>query len=486
MTSRVKVSDEPLSPSGRLFLRPEMDTIIHCALGVEYAMDVEAVKTTIRNSLMLKHPRFCSLLVHDKNGLEHWRRTEVDLDKHILVVENPAEATNNDGSDIEKIVNDYIAGLSVSCPLSLDKPLWEVHIMWEPPCAVFRFHHALGDGIDLMSILLGSCRKVEDPEAVPILDIGGSRKNRKGSFRKLWFQRGVLMGFLKMVLYTLNILMGFLKVVLYSLFFYLEMVLRSLWVRDRKTVISGGEGVELWPREVVTAHLLIEDMKVVKKAIANATINDVLLGMISAGFSKYLDHRSPNSLKKNQRITGVATVNLRKQLGLEDLTKMIESNSRARKGNKFGIILLPIYYAKDVEPLQHVKRAKATLDLKKKSLEGYFSYKVADLAITLLGCKFVSSFNYRIHSNCSYVISNVVGPKEKLTIAGNPIKYVRVNVTGLPQAVSMHMVSYAGQADMQIVVAKDIIPDPKFFAKCIEDSLLEMKEAALAAVKLGG
>lgn len=40
----------------------------------------------------------------------------------------------------------------------------------------------------------------------------------------------------------------------------------------------------------------------------------------------------------------------------------------------------------------------------------------------------------------------------------------------------MHMVSYKGKADMQILVAKDIIPDPHILAKCFEDALHEMKE----------
>lgn len=43
----------------------------------------------------------------------------------------------------------------------------------------------------------------------------------------------------------------------------------------------------------------------------------------------------------------------------------------------------------------------------------------------------------------------------------------------------MHMCSYAGNADMQILVAKGIIPEPKVLARCFEDALLEMKEAAL-------
>ena len=36
---------------------------------------------------------------------------------------------------------------------------------------------------------------------------------------------------------------------------------------------------------------------------------------------------------------------------------------------------------------------------------------------------------------------------------------------------------------LQILVAKDIIPDPEFLAECFEDSLLEMKEAASAIIK---
>lgn len=44
----------------------------------------------------------------------------------------------------------------------------------------------------------------------------------------------------------------------------------------------------------------------------------------------------------------------------------------------------------------------------------------------------------------------------------------------------MHMVSYGGAADLQILAAKEIIPDPKVLAKCFEDALLEMKELAEA------
>ncbi|MFQ6662298.1 hypothetical protein Gotur_030165 [Gossypium turneri] len=47
----------------------------------------------------------------------------------------------------------------------------------------------------------------------------------------------------------------------------------------------------------------------------------------------------------------------------------------------------------------------------------------------------------------------------------------------------MHMLSYAGRVEMQLLVAKDIIPDPEFLAKCFQDALLEMKTAAIATNK---
>jgi hypothetical protein len=50
------------------------------------------------------------------------------------------------------------------------------------------------------------------------------------------------------------------------------------------------------------------------------------------------------------------------------------------------------------------------------------------------------------------------------------------------QALVLNMVSYAGKADMQVQVAKDIIPDPQFLAKCFEDALLEMKEQVTAKI----
>ncbi|KAK8624936.1 hypothetical protein V6N13_089821 [Hibiscus sabdariffa] len=467
-------SDEPLTPAGRLFLQPHTNVVIHCILRGKNPADIDAIKSTIKTSLMVQHPRFCSLLVRDKNGFEHWRRTKIDVDRHVIVINNRLDKSDSfvdepQGStteeDDEAAANQYVADLSVSCPLSMDKPLWELHVLMAHRCAVFRIHHALGDGISLMSMLMASCRRTDDSDALPRM-VPDKRPEITGVKGRDWF-------------WLFGVLWWFLKTVLYTWAFSVEFVLRSFLVSDERTVLAGGEGVELWPRKLATAKFLLDDMKVVKRAVPNTTINDVLLGVVSSGLSRYLDHRTPNALREGLRMTGVAMVNIRAQPGLQDLSELMKNKSEARWGNKFGVILLPVYYKKcGNDPLEHLRRAKATVDKKKHSLEAFFSYWIGDLAMSLLGAKYACMLNYKLLCNTSFTISNVVGPLEEISLAGNPLSSIKVSTSSLPQAITMHMLSYAGKAEMQILVAKDIIPDPEFLAKCFEDALLDMKEAA--------
>ncbi|KAE8723746.1 O-acyltransferase family protein, putative isoform 4 [Hibiscus syriacus] len=257
-------SDEPLTPAGRLFLQPQTDVVIHCILRGKNACDIDAIKSAVKSSLMVQHPRFCSLFVRDKNGFEHWRRTQIDVDRHVIVINNrldnsgefvdERQASSSEDDD-EAAVNQYVADLTVSCPLSMDKPLWELHVLMAHKHAVFRIHHALGDGISLMSMLMVSCRRTDDADALPSM-VPDKRPEIKGGKGRAWF-------------WLFGGLWWFLKMVLFTLVFSMEFVVRSFFVSDEKTVITGGDGVELWPRILVTAKFLLDDMKAVKRAVPN-------------------------------------------------------------------------------------------------------------------------------------------------------------------------------------------------------------------------
>ncbi|XP_023730754.1 wax ester synthase/diacylglycerol acyltransferase 11 [Lactuca sativa] len=450
--------DEPLTPAGRVLVQPAMDQIINCVLGLDRPVGIQLVRSVISDSLILNHPRFTSLLVKDNHGRERWKKVELDIDRHIIFLPDAVDGSNDDD---EAAVNDYIADLTVSCPLSTDKPLWEVHILPAHKCVVLRLHHSLGDGVSLLSLMLTMCRKVSDADKMPTIELPpSSRSDRRESAGKRFWK--------------------LLKMIWFTLIYTFEFFLRSMWVRDKKTVMRGGAGVELWPRKLATARFSLDDMKMVKNAFVNTTINDVLFGVISSGLSRYLDDHSPKPIKEGLRITGAAMVNLRPSQGLQVFTELMKSGSKSRWGNKFALMLLPIYYHKNgSDPLQYLKRAKMMIDRKKFSLEAFLSYKIGCFIMKCLGPKFVSSINYRIACNTSFTISNVIGPREEFMIAGVPVTYIRTTSSSLPHAITMHMVSYAGKADMQILVAKDIIPYPEKLAKYFEDALLEMKEATL-------
>ena len=67
---------------------------------------------------------------------------------------------------------------------------------------------------------------------------------------------------------------------------------------------------------------------------------------------------------------------------------MMESKSGSRWGNKFGMILLPIYYHKALAtPLHYVKKAKTMIDKKKRSLEAHFSYNIGYFVMNYVGSK---------------------------------------------------------------------------------------------------
>ncbi|KAK9163400.1 hypothetical protein Syun_004302 [Stephania yunnanensis] len=378
-SSEVLDYEEPVTPAGRLFHRPEMEQVINCAVGVKNPIaDAEAIKEEIKKSLMIKHPRFRSVLVRDKRGREHWRRlSHVDLDSHVesvcVIESEPGQAVVG----VPRVAASEVP--RAACPSLLGR--------W--------------DFVDV-------------------------------------FVPGVLEGF---------------------------------GVKDVKTCISGGDGVELLPRKLATAKFKLDDLKFVKNAVSNATINDVLFGVISSGLSRYLDLKSPNELQEGLEITGLAMVNLRKQPGLQELSKLMKDKSSSRWGNKFGFMMVPVYYHKHAtrDPLEYASKAKATIDQKKLSLEAHFTYILGYLAMTLLGPKVAACLNYRIICNTSFTVSNIFGPQEEITCAGNPVTYLR--------AITMHMVSYVGNAEMQVLAAKDIIPEPKVLAKCFEEALLEMKSA---------
>lgn len=450
--------DQPVTPAGRFFLVPRSRQFVHAVLGFRNPIDVGAMKNAVRNTLM-RHPRFTSILVTDGKGVEHWRKIEpdeIDVDRQFVLVPEADEIAGG-----EDFVNEYIAGLAIDIRVDTTRPLWEMHLLRSNRCCVLRIHHALGDGVSFMALFLASCKRVDDPSLPPTIP---EREKKTVAVKKMSFMQRAW---------------RLMKIVGYTLFYLKDFVLYSFWMKDEKTPISGGDGVELWPRMVSNITFPLADMKLVKDSI-NATINDVLLGIVSLGLERYLELRNSSISQKPIRITGCTMVNLRNTSGIQNLESL--SNSKTGWGNNFGFMLLPLYLWKNRgvgDALENIKRVKAMTDTKKFSLEAYISLKGGALFMSTFGKEVASKLNYKIISNTTFTISNVMGPLDEMMFAGNPITYFRSTSCGLPQAILMHMVTYNGNADLMVQVAKDIIPDIEVLVKCFEDSLRDMKICAM-------
>ncbi|KAL2939371.1 O-acyltransferase WSD1 [Bienertia sinuspersici] len=89
----------------------------------------------------------------------------------------------------------------------------------------------------------------------------------------------------------------------------------------------------------------------------------------------------------------------------------------------------------------------------------------------------VSWCTQKVIANTTLAISNIKGPLEQIVIADNPVTDIRVNLSSLPQAITIYMVSYTGKASLQVLVAKDIIPDPEILVNYFQESFMKIKNS---------
>nr|GFC67417.1 O-acyltransferase WSD1-like [Tanacetum cinerariifolium] len=154
----------------RLFHEPGSNVYIVSMMGCKTKLKPDVIKESLVNSI-LRHPRFSSLQVTDKDtGVIRWVPTKVNIDNHIIM---PKLDPNIEFPD--KFVADYMSNLSRT-PIENTKPLWDLHLLDiktsnAEGTGVFRFHHSLGDGMSLMTLVLACTRKTSDLNAIPTLAV---------------------------------------------------------------------------------------------------------------------------------------------------------------------------------------------------------------------------------------------------------------------------------------------------------------------------
>ncbi|PHU09724.1 hypothetical protein BC332_21584 [Capsicum chinense] len=271
--------------------------------------------------------------------------TTVNIDD--IIVSQLKQIADNNMDDTDKLVEEYISNLSMTT-IDMSKPLWDVHILnmktsQAEAISVLRFHHSLGDGIALMSLLLSCFRKSSDPTSLPTLPVSSKDKsnllisnNRKNIRSLMWQYLVKFWLFIRLLLNT---------VVVVSLF-----IATALFLKDSQTPFTVAQGFTKSTRKrFIYQTVSLGDIKFIK-SVTNATVNDVILGITQAALSCYIHQRYDVEVKmksslQQMRCRATVLVNLRPALGVQAVAEMIEKNAIVVLGNCLGFVIIPINIA---------------------------------------------------------------------------------------------------------------------------------------------
>ncbi|THU72038.1 hypothetical protein C4D60_Mb04t07880 [Musa balbisiana] len=378
----------------------------------------------------------------------------------------------------DHLVEDYVASLTCN-PMDHSRRLWDLHILNIPTSdaaavAVLRLHHSLGDGTSLMSLFLACARKASDPDSLPTIPKHYLR--RPPASKRL--HAGAFTGLLW--------LSTFVMIAWNTLVDVLRFTAMSIFLNDTPTPLIGSQGVEYRPKRIVHRSVSLNDIKDVKNAM-NCTVNDVLVGVISAGLSRYLSRRYGEDLSIGLLLGHTDDDDSEKNhlpsnIGLRStllaLAELMEGRDGETKwGNFIGYIILPFLIMGCKNPLDYIRRAKATADRKRNSLEAIFTYKGAELIVKCFGIKAAAALCHRVLSNTTLSISNMIGPVEEIVFYDHPFVYLALSVFGHPQALTVHFQSYMDTMKIVLTVDEAVIPDPYLLLDDLAESLRPIKTA---------
>ena len=397
-------------------------------------LDLNKLEETIAQRF-LAIPRF-KQHVESRAG-EHWWVDDpyFDESRHIKRVRLPGKAEQRE-------LQRYVAQLA-SEHLDKARPLWQMHIVEDyqgGAAIVLRIHHAIGDGMALVGLMLsvmdGGDQRVwtahSEAEPPAWLSLPGIKTLQKGL--------GVTTDLLKE---ATALAANPAKTAKIGAGVAGELAWLLLMPEDSSTRFKGKPSGN--KRVAWTDPIPLHEVKAVGKALG-CTINDVLLASVAGALCQYL--KDKGDPVKGVEIRALVPVDMRK------------SYEAGQLGNKFGIVgvELPVGIESPLKRLYEVHRRMQAL---KQSLEppvtlGMFA--VLGYAPQMLQDRL---FNMLIH-RATAVMTNVPGPQSPLYLGGAEITQVMFWV---PQSgdigMGVSILSFNGTVQFGLITDAQMVPDPE-------------------------
>jgi len=448
----------PLSNVDASWLRMDDPTnlmVVNGVLVLDEPVPIERIAELLRDRLV-HFDRFRSRVVPAPAGIgtPSW---EVDpdfsLDRHLVEARLPEPGD-------EAALQAFVSGL-LSQPLSPDRPLWRFYFVphYQGGSAlVTRIHHCIGDGLALVHVLLSMA---DGTPAVPAPATPPDEEEHGGVFdaigETLARTRQAAVAVSTRVWREAREMLSNPDRLARSgkdVATHLGSLARLLALTpDPKSSFKGPLAVQ--KRVAWSRAFDLDDFKAVGRA-TGSTVNDVLMGALAGGLRRYL--AGHGSVAVDLDVRGVVPVNLR------------PASEANQLGNRFGLVFLqlPLGIEDTLERLFEVRRRMRAI---KDSPEAAAIFEVLwavgvapkavfDLVLTIFASK------------ATAVVTNVAGPRERISIAGVPL---RQSMFWVPSAgrlgLGVSLLSYAGKVWLGIQSDASLVPDPDRILSGFQDEL---------------
>jgi diacylglycerol O-acyltransferase / wax synthase len=429
-------------------------------------IEFERLRATIESGLLC-FDRFRQRAVEPLTPLGHYAWQEdpdLDIDYHLQRATLPAPG--------DQAALQELASLLSSRQLDLGRPLWQIHLVGPcgPGCAlIVRLHHSLADGIALVHVLLSLAdRQADSPwprhkaaAAVPHRHhplravTGPARRTLRAGWR---LGGGLLREGARLSgdpSYALDLArLGARGATALG---------RLLFIPpDPRTALKGK--LQVSKQVAWSQPLPVVDVKAVGRSLGG-TINDVLLTATTGALRRYLQDR--DQPVEGLKIRAVVPVDLRPPGTESDL------------GNRFGLVFLPLPVG-IAEPAARLQELRRRMDKLKGSLEAPVAFGILysigalpqfaqDVVVDIFGTK------------ATAVVTNVIGPREKIYLAGAPLEALMFWV---PQSgklgLGVSILSYAGRVWLGVITDAGLVPDPEAIIDGFHHEFAELWAAAVA------
>jgi WS/DGAT/MGAT family acyltransferase len=226
------------------------------------------------------------------------------------------------------------------------------------------------------------------------------------------------------------------------------------------------------PNRVVEGRSVpLADIKAIREAVPGAKVNDVFLTIVGGAMRKYL-------LKHNdlpdKTLTAMAPISVR------------AGEEKGDMGNQVAAMIAPLgtQIADPIERLAYVHsqtmNSKAMTDAIGARNMTEIS-KVSPALFMALGAQLYTRLGLanRVGPPFTTVVTNVPGPPVPIYSAGARLESM-MGLLCLTDGLGLgHVVqSYCKEATIAFTACRTLLPDPEFYAQCIEDSFNELLAAA--------